>query len=139
MRFVQIVVFADKGNASPAYWYGLCCMDRDRCGRYRIGGHTDLQGTCYYMEVIFYCNADRFNYRFESSISLKQKTGYQLILASCFSIFWIIRITSLPVPSPVYYPHHKVRCHHRPVYRKTSLHSGLSSHGLLLPYPDKPS
>ena len=26
-----------------------------------------------YMEVIFYCNADRFDYRFESSISLKQK------------------------------------------------------------------
>lgn len=27
----------------------------------------------HYMEVIFYCNADRFDYRFESSISLKQK------------------------------------------------------------------
>ena len=26
-----------------------------------------------YLEVIFYCNADRFDYRFESSISLKQK------------------------------------------------------------------
>ena len=25
------------------------------------------------LEVIFYCNADRFDYRFESSISLKQK------------------------------------------------------------------
>ena len=66
-------VFADKGNASPAYWYGLCCMDRNRCGRNRIGGHTDFQGTFHYMEVIFYCNADRFDYRFESSISLKQK------------------------------------------------------------------
>ena len=30
-------------------------------------------GTFHYMEVIFYCNADRFDYRFESSISLKQK------------------------------------------------------------------
>ena len=66
-------VFADKGNASPAYWYGLCCMDRNRCGRNRIGRHTDFQGTFHYMEVIFYCNADRFDYRFESSISLKQK------------------------------------------------------------------
>ena len=34
---------------------------------------TVLAGTFHYMEVIFYCNADRFDYRFESSISLKQK------------------------------------------------------------------
>lgn len=52
-----------------------------------LAGHTDFQGTFHYMEVIFYCNADRFDYRFESSISLKQKNRMPMILTSCFSIF----------------------------------------------------
>ena len=56
-----------------------------------------------------------------------------------FCYIQFLRITSSPTPSPAYCLHHKVRCHRLPIYRKTLLHSMLSSHGLPLPYPDKPS
>ena len=42
-----------KATQAPPIGNGLCCMDRNRCGRNRIGGHTNFQGTFHYMEVIF--------------------------------------------------------------------------------------
>ena len=47
----------DQGGANPAYWDGLCGMDRHRCSRFRVSRDIRIQRPDQLLETVFYHHA----------------------------------------------------------------------------------